>query len=348
MESAPASLLSTIHHMREAGGPGLRRRPSARPRREPGPVARTVARLVVRAADGATRLVTDLLGASPAAGRERISEAELRDLVAANTVLDPDERRIIDDVLVAGARLVREVMMPRTEVVFLSARQTIAEAERLVRIETHTRYPVVDGTHDDVVGFVHLRDVLLRPDLDPCTTVGELTREVKQLPGSKRVLAALTEMRREGHHLAVVVDEYGGTAGIVTLEDLIEELVGEIHDGTPEPVHAGLPAVVDGRLNLADFAERTGVPLPTGPYETVGGYVMAALGRLPVTGDEVPVTPADAPEPAEPGGGWLLRVLALEGRRVSRLAVSAARLPEQRREVTAPVTAAERRPGSPS
>ncbi|MFE9959463.1 hemolysin family protein [Micromonospora sp. NPDC005299] len=333
--------------MREGGGPGPRRRPPGRPRREPGPVARTVARLVVRAADGATRLVTDLLGASPTAGRERISEAELRDLVAANTVLDPDERRIIDEVLVAGARLIREVMVPRTEVVFLATGLTLPQAERLVRTEPHTRYPVVDGTHDDVVGFVHLRDVLLRPERDPRATVGELTREVKRLPGSKRVLAALTEMRREGHHLAVVVDEYGGTAGIVTCEDLVEELVGEIHDEDdvpPDPAHAGLPAVVDGRLNLADFAERTGVPLPAGPYETVGGFVMAALGRLPVTGDEVPV----AVDPDDPPGGWLLRVVALDGRRVSRLAVSTARLPEPRREVTAPLPPVPARPTGPS
>ncbi|MFI6779659.1 hemolysin family protein [Micromonospora sp. NPDC050276] len=325
--------------MREAARTGLRRHARVHPRRDPGPLARAVARMLVRAADGATRLVTDLLGTGPAAGRERISEADLRDLVAANTVLDPDERRIIDEVLVAGASLIREVMMPRTEVVFLPARLTIVEAARLVRTETHTRYPVTDGTHDDVVGFVHLRDVLLRPDADPCVTVGELAREVKRLPGSKRVLAALTEMRREGQHLAVVVDEYGGTAGIITLEDLVEELIGEIHDeydAAPDPVHDGLPAVVDGRLNLADFAERTGVALPAGPYETVGGFVMAALGRLPVTGDEVPVPgePADigASGPADLPAGWLLRVLTLDGRRVARLAVSAARPTEQRRE----------------
>ncbi|ATO15107.1 HlyC/CorC family transporter [Micromonospora sp. WMMA2032] len=338
--------------MREAGGPGPRRRPPGRPRREPGPLARTVARLVVRAADGATRLVTDLLGASPTAGRERISEAELRDLVAANTLLDPDERRIIDEVLVAGARLVREVMVPRTEVVFLAAGLPVAAAQRLVRDDPHTRYPVVDGTHDDVVGLVHLRDVLLRPGPDARVTVGELTREVKRLPDSKRVLAALTEMRREGHHLAVVVDEYGGTAGIVTCEDLVEELVGEIHDeghGPPDAEPAGLPAVVDGRLNLTDFAERTGVPLPAGPYETVGGYVMAALGRLPVAGDEVPVAvdPVDGSGPADPEG-WLLRVLALDGRRVSRLVVSAARLPEPRREVSGPPPAVPARPAGPS
>ncbi|GAB3946298.1 hypothetical protein GCM10027614_39580 [Micromonospora vulcania] len=151
------------------------------------------------------------------------------------------------------------------------------------------------------------------------------------------MLSALTEMRREGQHLAVVVDEYGGTAGIVTLEDLIEELIGEIHDeydAEPDPVYAGLPAVVDGRLNLADFAERTGVVLPDGPYETVGGFVMAALGRLPVIGDEVPVpgeqVDTGLPGPADPAAGWLLRVLTLDGRRVARLAVSVVRVPEQR------------------
>ncbi|SIR35624.1 hemolysin family protein [Micromonospora avicenniae] len=341
--------------MREAGGPEHRRRTRRRPGRDPGPLARAVARMVVRAADAATRRVTDLLGAGPAAGREQISESDLRDLVAANTLLDADERRIIDEVLVAGARLIREVMMPRTEVVFLPAGLNITEAARLVRAEPHTRYPVTDGTHDDVVGFVHLHDVLLRPDTDPRVTVGELVREVKRLPGSKRVLAALTEMRREGHHLAVVVDEYGGTAGIVTLEDLIEELVGEIHDeydATPDPLHTGLPAVVDGRLNLADFAERTGITLPPGPYETVGGFVMAVLGRLPVAGDEVPVAPgpsdAGTGGPGDPPGGWALRVLALEGRRAARIAVAAARLPEQRREVTAPTSTGGGRPAGPS
>ena len=358
--------------------------------------------------------MTALLGASPIAGRERISEAELRDLVAANTLLDPVERRIIDEVLVAGASLVREVMMPRTEVVFLDVRLTLKEAAQIARAETHTRYPVVDGTPDDVVGFVHLRDVLLRPDDDGLTTVREITREVKSLPGSKRVLAALTEMRRERHHLAVVVDEYGGTAGIVTLEDLIEELVGEIHDeyddAVSDPVGGGLPSVVDGRLNLSDFAERAGFSLPAGPYETVGGFVMAALGRLPASGDEVyvlgdevrvlggPVDPTDpgmassapvvggsAPLPGDallpgdaslrvsvgpqppvtadppvpvltgaqpspvgspmdgrdPGAGWVLRVLSLDGRRVARVGISPAQLPEQRRSPSVPPAAVE-------
>ena len=255
-------------------------------------VRRTVARLLVRGADAVTRWVTRLLGENAAAGRAQISEAELRYLVAHSNVLDREERRLIDDVIVAGDRHVRELMVPRTEVVFLQAGTSVATAARMVREARHSRFPVIDGTHDDVVGFVHLRDLLIRPDGDSVRTVVELARPLRSLPASKRVLAALSEMRREGDHLALVVDEYGGTAGIVTLEDLLEELVGEIHDeydATPEPglADGATPSEVDGLLNLNDFTERTGFALPPGPYDTVGGFLMASLGRLPTLGDEV-------------------------------------------------------------
>jgi putative hemolysin len=294
-----------------------------------GAVRRAVARLLVRGVDASTRWVTRRLGASPAAGRENISEAELRDLVAVNLTLDREERVLIDEVLAAGARHVREVMVPRTEVVFLDAALSLSEAVRLVRSARHSRFPVTDGSQDDVIGFVHLRDLIIRPETadDPVGRIAELTREVKRLPASKRVLQALSEMRREGQHLAVVVDEYGGTAGIVTLEDLIEELVGEIHDEydvAPEPAAAGgrVPAEVDGLLNLADFAERTGLVLPAGPYETLGGFLMARLGRLPAVGDEVRLD------------RWRLVVGALEGRRVARVRLVPA-VPPMRRAVDA-------------
>jgi magnesium and cobalt exporter, CNNM family len=279
-----------------------------------GPVRRTLARLVVRAADALTRL----LGASASDGRESISEAALRDLVAANTRIHGEERQIIDEVLAAGARHVREVMVPRTGVVFLDAALPVPAAVRQIRGAPHSRFPVIDGSHDDVVGFVHLRDLLIPADEAAAQcAVGALAREVKRLPAGKRVLSALSEMRREGHHLAVVIDEYGGTAGIVTLEDLIEELIGEITDEydlapDPDPVDGAPPAEVDGRLNLADFAERTGYGLPAGPYETVGGFLMARLGRLPRVGDEVPVDRVR------------LVVTALDGRRVSRVGLVAA------------------------
>ncbi|GAA5193169.1 hypothetical protein GCM10023322_54530 [Rugosimonospora acidiphila] len=257
-----------------------------------------------------------LFGPGPASGRGSINESALRDLVAANQVIDGEERRIIDEVLASGSRHVREVMVPRTDVVFLDAALPLPVAGSIIRSARYSRFPVIDGSHDDVVGFVHLRDLLIRTDLDDTGTVGDLTREIKRLPAGKRVLPALSEMRREGHQLAVVVDEYGGTAGIVTLEDLIEELIGEItdeYDLAPDPVpdDGTAPAEVDGRLNLADFAERTGIELPVGPYETVGGLVMARLGRLPEVGDEVRLE------------SCRLVVAAMEGRRVARVALLA-------------------------
>jgi putative hemolysin len=239
----------------------------------------------------------DRLHATPTAARisPRISEAELRTLIT----------------VTSGTGHVREVMVPRTEVVFLDAALTISEAVALVRQARHSRFPVIEGDQDDVLGFVHVRDLTLLPAVDPTVTLRLLTREVKRLPASKRVLAALSEMRRERHHLAVVVDEYGGTAGIVTLEDLIEELVGEIHDeydAPPDP--SRVDDEVDGRLNLADLAERTGLALPAGPYETVAGFLMARLGKVPSVGDQVR------------HDGWHLRVRTVEGRRVARIAVA--------------------------
>jgi putative hemolysin len=294
---------------------------------------RSLARLLARGADAATRWVIRLLGGTPAAGRAHFSEAELRDLVAASTVLDREERRLIDEVLAAGRRHVRELMVPRTEVMFLDAAMSVPRAVRLVRETRHSRFPVVDGDKDDVVGFVHLRDLLIRPEADAAGTVGELARELRRLPASKRVLLALSEMRREGDHLALVVDEYGGTAGIVTLEDLIEELVGEIHDEydvVPEPglLDGIAPSEVDGLLNLNDFAEHVGFALPPGPYDTVGGFVMARLGKLPALGDEVRVAASPAvgtPTMAgETRDEWRMSVVEMDGRRVARVALTPA------------------------
>src|SRR6266545_3326341 len=243
--------------MPERGGTGRGNAP-----RRPGETrgGRAFAPIVVRAADGLTRWVTRVLGASATAGRESISEAELRDLVAANVVLSGEERRIIDEVLAAGARHVREVMVPRTDVVFLDAGLPLALAVAAVRTARHSRFPVIDGSHDDVIGFVHLRDLLIRPEPDGVATVGELT------------------------------DEY----------DLAPD---------PLPADGDVPSEVDGRLNLVDFAERCGFRLPAGPYETLGGFLMARLGRLARVGDEVDVN------------GYRLVVTALDGRRVARVGI---------------------------
>lgn len=278
-------------------------------------MARALAPAIVRAADGLTRWTTRVLGAESTAGREQITEAELSRLVAVNTTLDPEERLIIGKALARSTAMLREVMVPRTEVCFLRRGMTVREAVEFARDAGHTRFPVSDADDDDIVGFVHLRDMLW--DAQPDREVGDLARVVKRLPGSKPVLAALSEMRRERHTIAVVVNEYGGTAGIVTLEDLIEELVGEIHDEYDEtpgsaPTAHDQPSELDGILNLADFAERTGLALPDGPYETVGGFIMSSVGRLPVVGDAVTVD------------GYTLAVVKIDGRRVARVRVAPA------------------------
>ncbi len=282
----------------------------------------TAARPLIWLLSRCTDLLVRMLGGDPNTGREAITEEELRGLVAAHESLSTDERRLIDDVFAAGERSVSEVMVPRTEVTFLDAGLTVSRAAKVATESPHSRYPVVGKGQDDVRGFVHIRDLLVdgaRGERD--RTVGDLVREIKQLPGSKNVLAALSEMRREGHHLAMVVDEYGGTDGIVTLEDLIEEVIGDIRDEYDEaragPSRLGGGAIeVDGRLNLDDFAEFTGLDLPDGPYETAGGFMMSALGRLPSVGDEVLRE------------GYTITVTAVDGRRAERVRVTPPRQDE--------------------
>jgi putative hemolysin len=266
-----------------------------------------------------TNVLVRLLGGDPKASGEAISQEELRDLVAAHESLSSDERRLIDEVFRAGDREVREVMTPRTEVEFLDASTTVSRAARQVADSGWSRYPVTGRDQDDVVGFVHVRDLLLPTHpAGRAATVGDLAREVKRLPGTAGVLTALSEMRRENQHIAIVVDEYGGTDGIVSLEDLIEEVIGEIYDEYDEEVapddgeRPDGPHEVDGLLNLDDFAEVTGLRLPEGPYETVAGYVLAELGRIPAVGDAVEAE------------GRTLTVSELDGRRIARLAISRA------------------------
>jgi putative hemolysin len=271
-----------------------------------------------------TNVLVRLFGGDPKQSGEAISQEELRDLVAAHESLSSDERRLIDEVFRAGEREVREVMTPRTEVAFLEASMTASRAAKQVADSSWSRFPVAGRDQDDVVGFVHVRDLFLpNHPAGRAATVGDLAREVKRLPGTAGVLTALSEMRRENHHLAIVIDEYGGTDGIVTLEDLIEEVIGEIYDEYDDDVATdakelpGGPREVDGLLNLDDFAEVTGLHLPDGPYETVAGYVLAELGRLPEVGDAVEVD------------GRTLSVVELDGRRIARLLVSPPPAPDE-------------------
>lgn len=251
----------------------------------------TLMRPVVWFLSVSTDAVVRLLGGDPTARSEVMTDEELRDLIIAHEGLADDERRILHDVFDAGERTMSEVMRPRGEVAFIPATLRLDEARRQVSRLPYSRYPVTGEGFDDVLGFLHVRDLL---DAPTDGTVADIMRDILLLPSTNLLLPTLSTMRRAGLHIAVVVDEYGGTDGIVTLEDLVEELIGDIQDehdrpGTPQSRESHGVLRLDAGMTIEEFAEHTGIELPDGPYETVAGFVVDRLGRLARTGDTVMV-----------------------------------------------------------
>jgi len=263
-----------------------------------------------------TNLVVRIFGLDPKEQRAQISEEELLDLVAGHAALTDEERDIVEEVFNASERQVHEVMVPRTEVDFMDASLTVGKAIALAIEKAHSRYPVVRGSSDEVIGFIHVRDLLDTTLATSNAKIQELARNIMYLPGTKGILPALTEMRSQRQHLAIVLDEYGGTDGIVTLEDLVETLIGDIRDEydsdeteVSQESRTG-DFEVDALISLEDLLEETGIELPDGPYETAGGFVMHYLGRIPVAHDVVGVN------------GLRITVLSMEGKRAGRLLIS--------------------------
>lgn len=263
-----------------------------------------------------TDLVVRIFGINSKSIKTQISEAELMDLVSGHSELTAEERDIVEEVFNASDRLIHEVMVPRTEVDFLDASLPIAQARKIAVELAHSRYPVIRGTSDEVIGFLHVRD-LLNPKLDDSQiTIMELVRNIQFLPGTKGVLPALTEMRAKRQHIAIVLDEYGGTDGIVTLENLVECLIGEIHDEYDS--HEGEVEIqprtgdieIDGLISLEELQESAGVSLPEGPYETVSGFIMHFLGRIAVEHDVIRVN------------GARFTILSMNGKRVGQVLVA--------------------------
>ncbi|WP_344124312.1 hemolysin family protein [Kocuria aegyptia] len=284
----------------------------------------TLMRPVIWLLSVSTNLVVRLVGGDPHAVAEEVSAEEIREMVVDTRGIGPVSRSILTDVFQAGERRLAEVMRPRPDVHFLDGTLPITQAYHQALALPHSRYPVLGTSVDDVLGFVHIRDLVVA-DRDgdgvieaPPRTLRDVVRPIPFLPETNHVLRTLQAMRKDGHHIALVVDEYGGTAGIVTLEDLVEELVGEIYDefdaGAREHedtvLRQGGAVLVDGGLIIQEVPVEAGLVIPEGHYETVGGFVMDRLGRVARPGDVVDVD------------GYRLEVLTVDRSRVERVRIT--------------------------
>jgi CBS domain containing-hemolysin-like protein len=251
------------------------------------------------------------------------SPEELRILVEQSEesgAIESTDATLIEGVFEFSEKNAREVMTPRTEIDALPLDATLDDTLSLFEENERSRYPVYDESIDNIVGLVLAKDLI--PILRKASTAGAqatfsiqgLMRPIHVVPGSREVEEVLADFKRLKEHMAIVLDEYGGTAGLVTMEDLLEEIVGEIldeKDEPPEPEERESPdlVLVPGSVNIADLNERFGLTVPDDDYTTIGGYVFGALGRLPIVGDRITA------------GNAIFTVREMEGRRIETLAV---------------------------
>ena len=267
--------------------------------------------------NGSALGVLRVFGVRPGVEAQAHSAEELRMLVAASTrkgILQESERVLVGNALDFAETLVRQVMVPRTEIVAVPEDSAVAGVIEVLRQTPFTRLPVYRDDLDHIVGVIHVKDVVGAAVSRP---IREIMRKPLYLPETAHLDRALAQFRRERVQLAIVIDEFGGTAGLVTLEDVIEELVGEVQDEfdreTPLIREENGVFLINGLMPLADARERLGLEVGDEPYDTVGGMVFGRLGRLAKVGDTVDVE------------GWRFTVTAVDGRRVAQ--VKAKKLP---------------------
>jgi len=270
-----------------------------------------VTRPVVWLLSHSTDVAVRLMGGDPKQQREQVTEEELRDMVAAQVSFTPEQRLIIDGAFEIAERTLDEVLVPRSDVYVLDADWTCEQALELLAESGHTRAPVAPGRRlDDVIGVVHLRQ-LLAGGTEPVSTI---VMEALVFPDAAHVLTTLRELQVKRTQMALVINEHGGAEGIITIEDLIEELVGEIYDET-DPDLATVrhepdgTIVVPGRFPIHDTAD-VGVDLPDGDYATVAGLVLDGLGRIPEVGDVLVID------------GWRIEVRAMHRHSITEVAIT--------------------------
>ncbi len=262
----------------------------------------------------ATRSILKLFGIQMQRLAPIVSEEELRVLVEAGEeqgVIEEQEKEMIQSIFEFTDTIAREVMTPRVDMKTVPLNASIQEVIELIRKTGHSRIPVYEGNVDNIVGIVHAKDLLpLCESPNARVSIVEVMRPAFFVPESKRVVELLQEMRRQRTHMAILQDEYGGTSGLVTLEDLMEEIVGEIqdeYDVEPETLVETLPdgtILIDARIHIDDASELLNVEMESEEFDTLGGYVFGQLGHLPTVGESVVVD------------GWELRVHELEGHRI--------------------------------
>lgn len=244
--------------------------------------------------------------------------------------LDAATAAVIDRSLRFGETTAEEVMTPRSTIDSLDADDTVADLISLARETGHSRFPVRRGDLDDTLGVVHIKDAFSVPREERATTrLATLARRVPFVPGTLDGDSVLNRVRSAGSQVVLVADEYGGTQGLVTIEDLVEEILGEVYDeyddreGERDFARLGTSWQVAGLVRLDELAERIGYTAPDGPYETLGGLVMATLGRIPEVGDEVVLHESVASLQEEfqsaGAGDWLAQVTEMDGRRIDRV-----------------------------
>ena len=265
--------------------------------------------------NGAANSILRIFGVAPSSEAHSHSPEELRLLVMqarAHGTLDESDSAMLAGVFDFHEKKARDVMRPRTEIVALDINSTEQEVWQVVREERYSRYPVYRDSVDDLVGVFLAKDLWLHQSATPFT-LAEFTREPLYVPDSRPAEKVLDDLRRTRAHMAVVLDEYGGTAGIITMEDLIEEVIGDIADEYDMAARSAIESngvlELDGTMSLIDVRSDHRVQIPEGDWTTLGGYAFAQLGRLPRMGDRVPV----------PGGE--LEVIAMDGRRIAALRV---------------------------
>jgi putative hemolysin len=237
-----------------------------------------------------TDLAVRLMGADPDLQREEVTTEELRELVATQPTFTEEQRLIIDGAFEVAERSLDKVLVPRADVFVLDADLACDHALRALVESGHSRAPVATGGNlDEVIGVIHMRQLLDLNDVPVATVVASLPA----FPGAAKVLTSLREMQTQRAQMALVIDEHGSTEGIITMEDLVEELVGEIYDETDRDIASaryepGGIIVLPGRFPIHDLRD-IGIDLPEGDYATMAGFVLDALGRLPEQGETIDV-----------------------------------------------------------